>query len=103
LVVDVIAWGKSVPGAIGLWGAGIGGSTTDEFQERLRQKMQQLTRGDRSVAIVTVAWNAERHHGRNLTLRLVRLGYTEVYWFRGGREAWEAAGLPVTEVSMQDW
>src|SRR6478735_5574028 len=40
LVVDVIAWGKSVPGAIGLWGAGIGGSTTDEFQERLGQKMQ---------------------------------------------------------------
>ena len=103
LVVDTIPWGKSVPGALGLWGAGIGGSTTDEYQERLRQKMEQLTRGDRSVAIVAVAWNAERYHGRNLALRLVRLGYTEVYWYRGGREAWEAAGLPVTEVLMQDW
>jgi adenylate cyclase len=103
LVVDVIPWGRSVPEAIGLWGAGIGGSTTDQYQDRLRQKMQQLTRGNRGLPIVTVAWNAERYHGRNLALRLVALGYTEVYWYRGGREAWLAAGLPVAHVAVQEW
>jgi adenylate cyclase len=50
-----------------------------------------------------MGFNAERYQGRNLALRLVGLGYTEVYWYRGGREAWEVAGLPQTELVMQDW
>jgi adenylate cyclase len=47
--------------------------------------------------------NSERFQGRNLALRLLNLGYTEVYWYRGGREAWEVAGLPETELVLQDW
>jgi rhodanese-related sulfurtransferase len=31
------------------------------------------------------------------------LGYTEVYWYRGGREAWAAAGLPQSEIALQEW
>lgn len=93
----------SIPRAIGLWGSGAGGSISDEYQDRLSQKMQQLTSGNRHLPIVTVAWNAERYQGRNLALRLVALGYTNVYWYRGGREAWEVAGLPETELVMQDW
>jgi len=26
-----------------------------------------------------------------------------VYWFRGGREAWEVAGLPEADLAPQDW
>jgi adenylate cyclase len=103
LVLDTSRWGVSIPGAVQLSGAGIGGSTSDEFQERLARKMQQLTSGDRTVPIVTVAFNSERYYGRNLALRLVVLGYTNVYWYRGGREAWEVAGLPETAVDVQDW
>ena len=43
LVLDSSSLHQSIPGAIGLRGAGIGGSVSDEFQDRLRQKMQQLT------------------------------------------------------------
>ena len=103
LVLDTTYWGGSIPGAVALWGAGVGGRLSDEYQDRLVHKMDQLTRGNRSVPVVTVGWNAERFQGRNLALRLVALGYTEVYWYRGGREAWMAAGLPVTEVTPQDW
>jgi Tfp pilus assembly protein PilF len=103
LVLDTSPWGRSIPGAVGLWGAGVGGSVSDEFQNRLRQKMQQLTRGDRSVPVVTMSWNAERFQGRNLALRLVALGYTEVHWYRGGSEAWAVAGLPAAELVVQDW
>ena len=103
LVLDTLPWGKSIPGAIGLWGAGVGGSMSDEYQERLGQKMQQLTRGDRNAPVVAMGSNAERFQGRNLALRLVALGYTETYWYRGGREAWEAAGLPTTDLVVQDW
>ena len=91
LVLDTGRWGRSIPGAVGLWGSGIGGSLSDDYQGRLRRKMQQLTRGDRARPIVTLGFNAERYQGRNLALRLAALGYTSVYWYRGGREAWEAA------------
>jgi adenylate cyclase len=103
LVLDTTYWGDTIPGAIGLWGAGVAGSFTDEYQDRLRRKLDQLTGGDRHTAVVTVAWNAERYQGRNLALRLVALGYTEVYWYRGGREAWMAADLPAAEVTLQEW
>jgi hypothetical protein len=96
-------WGHSVPGAIALWGAGSGGSTTDELQDRLRRKVQQLSGGNKSLPVVTMGRNAERFQGRNLALRLTALGYTEVYWYRGGREAWAAAGLPESEVATHDW
>ncbi|HEY2617396.1 MAG TPA: tetratricopeptide repeat protein, partial [Acetobacteraceae bacterium] len=103
LVLDTIPWGRSIPGAVGLWGAGIGGNVSDEYQERLHRKMQQLTGDDRNVPVVVMSTNAERFQGRNLALRLVTLGYTDVYWYRGGRESWEVAGLPMSEVTMQDW
>jgi adenylate cyclase len=103
LILDVNAWGKSIPGAIRLRGAGIGGTTSDPVQTRLDHKMQELTHGDRSIPIVTIAWNADRFSGRNLALRLAALGYTNVMWYRGGREAWEVAGLPETEVVVQEW
>ena len=91
LILDTIPWGNSVPGAIGLWGAGIGGTVSDEFQERLRRKILALTDGDVNRPLVTMCWNAERFQARNLALRLVALGYRDVYWYRGGREAWEVA------------
>jgi hypothetical protein len=103
LVLDPVRWGPSIPGAVGLWGAGIGGSVSDQFQERLAWKVKQLTGGDMNMPIVSMGFNAERFQGRNLALRLVAMGYTDVYWYRGGREAWEVAGLPQTELVMQDW
>jgi adenylate cyclase len=96
-------WGLSIPGAIGLKRASWGGSTSDDIEDRLRRKMQNLTKGIVSTPIVAVGWNSERFDGRNLALRLVALGYTQVYWYRGGREAWEVNGLPETDLAAQDW
>jgi hypothetical protein len=48
--------------------------------------MRALTVGDMSRPIVAGGFNTERFDGRNLSLRLAALGYTNVYWYRGGRE-----------------
>ena len=88
---------------MGLKFAGLGGSLTDRVQDRLRSTMRELTTGDLSRPIVAVGWNSERFDGRNLALRLVALGYTQVYWYRGGREAWEVNGLPETQVAATPW
>ncbi|MEA2743781.1 MAG: adenylate cyclase, partial [Acetobacteraceae bacterium] len=105
LVIDPMTyfWGRSITGAVGLKHAGAGGSLSGSGQERLRRKVAALTGGDLSKPIVAVGWNSERFDGRNLALRLVAMGYTNVYWYRGGREAWEVAGLPETELTATDW
>jgi hypothetical protein len=38
LVVDAMPLSKSIQGAVGLMGVGIGGNVSDEFQDRIRQK-----------------------------------------------------------------
>jgi TolB-like protein/DNA-binding winged helix-turn-helix (wHTH) protein len=90
----------SIPGSVGLLFVGLGGSFSDEAEDRLRSKLYDLTGGDLDRPLVAVGWNSERFDGRNLALRLVALGYTHVYWYRGGREAWEVAGLAETEVDI---
>jgi adenylate cyclase len=105
LVIDALtnSWGHSIPGAVGLPNVGSGGTLTDRSQDRLRHKMAELTGRDLTRPIVAVGWNSERFDGRNLALRLVALGYANVFWYRGGREAWEVAGLPEAELQPQDW
>jgi class 3 adenylate cyclase/TolB-like protein len=105
LVIDTMlyTWGHSIPGAIGLAGSGRGGALSGSMTERLGRKLEQMTRGDLSVPIVAMGWNSERFDGRNLALRIGTLGYKQVYWYRGGREAWEVADLPVENLAPQDW
>jgi adenylate cyclase len=105
LVIDPLrySWGRSIPGAIGLKFAGLGGSFADAAQENLRIVMNRLAAGKMNKPVVAIGWNSERFDGRNLALRLVALGYTEVYWYRGGREAWEFNELPEAELNLQEW
>jgi adenylate cyclase len=65
--------------------------------------MRELTGSDLNHPIVAVGWNSERFDGRNLALRLAALGYRHVYWYRGGREAWEVNGLRETNLDVQQW
>ena len=103
LVLDGNATGRSLPGAVALGDSFTGGSLDDNKQERLRRKVQALTNGDLARPIVALGWNAERWGPRNLVLRLVALGYTRVYWYRGGKEVWEVHGLPESEVEKVEW
>lgn len=105
VMIDTMSylWTKSITGAIGLRNSGLGGSVSDVVQERLRAKISVLTRNDLARPIVAVGYNSERFDGRNLALRLTAMGYTNVYWYRGGREAWEVAGLPEADLIEQNW
>jgi adenylate cyclase len=95
IVIDTAtnSWGRSIPGAVGL----------RSVQDRLRSTMRALTADDVARPVVAVGWNSERFDGRNLALRLAALGCTRVYWYRGGREAWEVNGQPETDLARADW
>jgi adenylate cyclase len=106
LVIDTMGatWYRSVPGAIGLDFYGFAhGTFTDAVQKRLEQKLRALTEGDMAKPIVTMGFNVVSFTGYNLALRIRHAGYTNVYWYRGGREAWEVAGKPEDVVRPADW
>ena len=62
----------------------------------LRTSLAQLTGGDKTKPIVvydrSVTWGWFGYHG---AIRLREMGYANVYWFRGGTDAWHDAGLPL--------
>ena len=105
ILIDVAldSWGRSIPGAIGLQGTGHGAIFSDGLQARFDRKISDLTNDDRTAPIVAFCVNSERFTGYNLALRLVALGYTQVYWYRGGVEAWQVNGLPESDLVLQDW
>jgi hypothetical protein len=99
-----LTWFRSVPGAIGLdFRGNTHGAFTDEVQKRLESKLRELTSGEMAKPIVAVGWNAASFDGYNLALRIRHAGYTNVYWYRGGREAWEVAGEPEEVVRPSDF
>jgi adenylate cyclase len=100
VVIDASQGNRTLAGAISLYEGGLGGSLQDSTQDRLRSFMQTITGGDRSRPIVALSINAERWAGYNLALRLTALGYRHVYWYRGGREAWEVAGLVTAQAQI---
>jgi TolB-like protein/DNA-binding winged helix-turn-helix (wHTH) protein len=105
LVIDTMLYDRrvSIAGAVGLDGSGVGGSLSDPVQARLGSKLHTLTGGDLERQIVATGLNSEHFDSRNLALRLVALGYTHVFWYRGGREAWETEQLPKSEADIQNW
>ena len=105
IIIDVAldSWGRSIPDAVGLQGTGHGASFSEKVQDRFSRKMQTLTNGDLSAPIAVFCVNSERFTGYNLALRLVALGYTQVYWYRGGVEAWQVNDLPEGDLVLHDW
>ena len=82
----------SIPGAIWLPGAGGGSDFGDAVQQQLAKTLALVTAGDPGRPLVFFCVNRNCWLSYNAALRAVRLGYREVYWYRGGLQAWRAAG-----------
>jgi PQQ-dependent catabolism-associated CXXCW motif protein len=101
VLVDVIG-GKqsgSLPNAIWLRDAGVGRHLDDDVQAWFDFHLSQLTGHDKSHPLVFFCASRMCWLAHNATLRALDLGYTNVHWYRGGRDAWQAAGLPMTPVA----
>jgi rhodanese-related sulfurtransferase len=95
VVLDGAAGALSVPRAVSLRWISRGGSVNDDMQPAFDRLLAQLTGGDKTRPIVTLGLNAYGWPGYNLARRAVALGYRNVFWYRGGRDAWAAAGRPM--------
>ena len=83
---------ESLPDAIWLPGAGRGQSLQDAVQEQLASTLKAATKGERGRRLVFFCQGPQCWLSYNAALRAVALGYDAVYWYRGGIEAWLAAG-----------
>jgi class 3 adenylate cyclase/TolB-like protein/tetratricopeptide (TPR) repeat protein len=105
VLIDVAlgSWGRSIPSAIGLQGTGAGADFSEGVQDRFRRKITEITKGDLSVPIVAFCMNSERRTSYNLALRLGLIGCINIYWYRGGVEAWQVTNLPSSDLVLEDW
>ncbi|WP_245987024.1 rhodanese-like domain-containing protein [Azospirillum thermophilum] len=100
VLVDVLD-GKahpSLPQAVWMPDAGLDKSFQDATQKKLGERLAGLTGGDPKRPVVFYCLSAECWLSYNASLRAARLGYQSVYWYRGGLEAWKAAGLPTAAI-----
>lgn len=100
LILTTAVANPTIPGAIHV-NLPNSGNLTDEWQTALARLVSEATNGDKQRSIVTFAYSINRWHSRNLALRLIALGYTDVYWYRGGWEAWDAHDLPKAPLVVQ--
>ena len=103
LLIDVLSerGHRTLAGAVWLPGAGEGTNFIDPAQVVLMQVLGRLTRGDHNKPMVFFCANAQCWLSYNAALRTAAAGYTRVYWYRGGIEAWTAAGLPTARTSAE--
>ena len=83
---------ESLPGAIWLPGAGRGFAFNDAVQSQLARALEALGGREGGRAFVFFCASVNCWLSYNAALRAVALGYREVYWYRGGIEAWLDAG-----------
>jgi PQQ-dependent catabolism-associated CXXCW motif protein len=80
-----------IPGAEYIEYAGDYGTFEDDVQQRLKEELRQLTKGNFDMPLVFFCQGARCWESYNACLRAIKLGYRKVYWYRGGIDAWKAA------------
>jgi PQQ-dependent catabolism-associated CXXCW motif protein len=82
--------------------AGLPGTLTDQSQRQLTAILEDLTGGDKAQALVFFCAGAACWESYNAVIRADALGYSNLYWYRGGLFSWQQAGLPMQPVPAQE-
>jgi rhodanese-related sulfurtransferase len=108
VLIDVSdSWGShpTLPGAIWMRGAGDDAQDKNANVSALFRTLLATVAPDKNTPIVVFGEGRYFWSAYNAALRAVAAGYVNVYWYRGGIEAWQAAGLPIVQsvVLAQLW
>lgn len=78
-----------------LWLANTGdGELNAQWQNYFQQNLTQASQGNRAWPLVFYC-RSDCWLGWNAVKRAHHLGYTNLYWYRDGIDAWQQAGLPL--------
>ena len=97
VLFDVLGGPEALPNAVPAAWLAQAGSFDDAVQQQAGQMLEQQTQGRKDVALVFYCLSRECWMSYNAALRSIHAGYTNVLWYRGGIEAWKAAGLPTQQ------
>lgn len=108
LLIDVDDDGglhHTLPRALWLRGAGDDAGVANEALDTLLRALLARAAPRRDAPIVLFCGSPRCWSGYNAALRAISFGYLNVYWYRGGVAAWDAAGLPIVHavVLAQLW
>ncbi len=81
----------------GYWAPGTGG-TNSNSKDRLKESLD-IIGATKDTPIAFYCLSAKCWLSYNAVLRASDLGYTNIYWYRGGIKAWEKAGLPFDQTA----
>lgn len=101
LVFDVLGSGYTLPMAQNAVGAAEPGSFNDQVQRNFGQFLQQTTQGNTGRPMVFYCQGPHCWMSYNAALRAIHLGYRQVYWYRGGVEAWQSVQQMAARGSQQ--
>ena len=97
LLVDVLAdtHAKTIRGAKRIADGGSSGHFDDDVQQRLRTQLMALTKGNLAMPIVFFCEGAQCWESYNAVLRAAKMGFSRIFWYRGGLNSWKQANLPM--------
>lgn len=95
LVLDILGGSEMLPGAVLAVPAAQAGSFDDRTQREFGQFLRQSTQGNLETPLVFYCLSNQCWMSYNAALRAINMGFRNVLWYRGGIEAWKAAGQPV--------
>lgn len=97
VLVDVSNHVESLPGSMALWAGGqaFDDPKADEAMAGRFQRLLALLAPDRTAPVVFYCSSRNCWASANAARRAVAAGWRQVLWYRGGLEAWRAAGLPL--------
>jgi rhodanese-related sulfurtransferase len=103
-LIDVLGGGihTTIAGAFWMLGAGAGDMSTDE-EARFAKAIAGFAGGDKSRPMVFFCVDSECWLSYNAALRAIRLGYTNVMWYRGGIASWRIGQNPTAQSDPFFW
>ncbi|WP_186766421.1 rhodanese-like domain-containing protein [Phaeobacter marinintestinus] len=93
VLVDVLGGDYRLPGALMAPALSTPGHFNDRLQQQAKTWLGEITRGDTDYPIILYCADPYCWLSYNAVLRTVAAGFTNVYWYRGGLQAWQMAGL----------
>ena len=102
ILIDAQGWEEdrpnTIPGALVVDWAGTEEAHLPGREEKMLKDfatVMQLIEPDKTKPVVVFCHSAICWLSINTALRLQAIGYTNVYWYRGGKESWISANLPL--------
>jgi PQQ-dependent catabolism-associated CXXCW motif protein len=94
IVIDVLDSRdtETIPGAYLMAGGGDGNFYGAE-KARFASAVDGITKSDKNRPLIFLCRSSECWLSYNASLHALDIGYKDVYWYRGGRDAWKGANL----------